>query len=61
MPELTKRTCSAQGIASTIRSPNSTAYSFWVKNVVPRAIAAPTAAMTRGWACPSTIGPEPSR
>ena len=61
MPVLTKRTCSAQGTASTIASASSMAYRLFAKKVEPSSSCSRTAAVTRGWACPANIGPDPMR
>jgi hypothetical protein len=61
VPEQTKRTCSAQGTASTIASASAMPWRLLAKKVVPSGTCACTAAVTSGWAWPMNIGPEPSR
>ena len=60
-PELTKRTCSAQGSASTMASASAMPAGLVAKKVVPRGTWAITASVTAGWAWPMNIGPEPSK
>ena len=50
-----------QRTAFTISSASKMIASFLARKVVPRSIWSWTAATTSGWACPSSIGPEPSR
>ncbi len=48
VPELTRRTISIEGIASTISDASSTSASVGAPNVVPRSVAACTAASVSG-------------
>ncbi len=52
------RTISTEGTRSTISAARSTSPSVGAPKLVPRAAAAPTAAITSGWAWPSTSGPH---
>ena len=61
VPEETKRTRST-GVRPTISSASSTSASVGAPYDVPRESASRTAAITSGWAWPSSIGPqEPTR
>jgi hypothetical protein len=57
VPDDTSRTLST-GVRPTISSPSSTSVSVGVPYDVPRETAAWTAAVTSGWAWPSSIGPQ---
>ena len=58
VPELTRRTFSTDGIASTISCASSTSPSVGAPKDVPRAAASVTAATTSGSACPKINGPH---
>ncbi len=57
VPELTKRTISMLGIASTIRSASCTSIAVVAPNAVPRPSWLLSAHTTAGWACPRMCGP----
>ena len=59
VPVETKRTCSAQGTASTTVSARRMDGSESQWNVEPRATCSWTARTTAGCACPSSRGPDP--
>jgi len=58
VPELTRRTFSAEGTADTIISANRTSASVLAPNDVPRAAASVTAWTTRAGAWPKISGPQ---
>ena len=58
VPELTSRTFSTDGTASTISAASSTSASVGAPNDVPRAAASVMAATTSGSACPKINGPH---
>ena len=58
VPELHIRTDSIDGTMAQMRSAISVSSSVGAPNDSPFSAATCTAAMTSGWACPSTIGPQ---
>ena len=57
VPELTNRTSSIEGTASTMRPASSTSSSLVAPKAVPRNAASPSTATTAGGACPRISGP----
>ena len=58
VPELTSRTCSIDGNASTISAASSTSRSVEAPNVVPSSTASRTASTVSGSAWPKRSGPK---
>ena len=58
VPELTNRTISIEGTASTTNCAASTSYSVGAPNEAPDRVAACAASTTAGWECPSINGPQ---
>ena len=58
VPELTSRTFSIDGMASTISSASSFSATVGAPKLVPRCRAASMAATTAGWPWPRIIGPQ---
>ena len=58
VPELTRRTCSIDGNASTISAASSTSRSVDAPYVMPASAASTTASTVSGSACPKTSGPN---